>query len=233
MGPDDRACERMERVAMSVIVQDKDGAYRWVYEFNLFKNPTILLTVLKILLGIIAVGVVILLASMLPGLTRGTASGEDILEALRFGGLLMAFFFALTCVGYAVYAIMQGGKYCVVFTMDEHGIVHKQLPRQYKKAQVASALNVVAGIVAGNPGQVGLGITSNRDSLTSDFSAVTSVKGSRTLQVIKVNEPLAKNQVYVERDDYDFVFDYIVEHCPQARAKGSSSPRSPSLRPRQ
>lgn len=48
-----------------------------------------------------------------------------------------------------------------------------------------------------------------------------SIKGSRALQVIKVNEPLMKNQVYVEPSDYDFAFGYIVSHCPNAtKVKG-------------
>lgn len=203
---------------MSSIVQDKDGVYRWVYEFNLFTNPTILFTVLKILLGIVVVGIVIMLVGMVPDLARGYANGSDVVDTLRFGGIFILFFFVLTCVGYAVYAVMQGGKYCVVFTMDESGITHKQLPRQFEKAQVISALNVVAGIATGSPTQVGTGfITATRNSISSDFAAVRSVKGSKPLRVIKVNEPLAKNQVYVDADDYDFVFNYICDHCPNAK----------------
>ena len=58
------------------------------------------------------------------------------------------------------------------------------------------------------------------DSTSSDFANVRSVKGSRALRVIKVNEPLAKNQVYVEPADYDFVFGFIRDHCPNAHVRG-------------
>ncbi|MBQ9003147.1 MAG: hypothetical protein IJ087_14955 [Eggerthellaceae bacterium] len=136
-------------------------------------------------------------------------------------GLLALLFTGLTVAGYAVYAIMQGGKYCVVFTMDERGVTHKQLPRQFEKAQVLGVLNVPAGLAAGSPSQAAKGIlTATHDSTTSDFANVTSVKGSRSLRVIKVNEPLAKNQVYVEPEDYDFVLGYIRNHCPRANVKG-------------
>ncbi|MDO5118104.1 MAG: hypothetical protein Q4D34_06420 [Eggerthellaceae bacterium] len=206
---------------MSGIVQDENGVYRWVYEFNLYKNPTILFTVMKILVGIIVIGLVIMLAFMVPDLAKGYADSGDVAETLTFGGIFIALFIVLTVVGYLVYAIMQGGKYCVVFTMDEEGITHKQLPRQYKKAQIVGALNVLAGLAGGNVTQAGIGlITSTRDSISSEFASVRSVKGSRALRVIKVNEPLAKNQVYVEADDYDFVFGFIRDHCPNARIKG-------------
>jgi cytochrome bd-type quinol oxidase subunit 2 len=191
-----------------------------VYEFNLFTNPTILFTVLKVVLGILAVIVILMLAVMLPDLVRGYADSRDLAETLRFAGTFALFFTMLTCVGYAIYAAMQGGKYCVVFTMDEKGLLHKQMARQYRKAQLVGALDVVAGIVAGKPGVAGIGITSARDSLASDFGAVRGIRGSRRLRVIKLNEPLAKNQVYVEPGDYDFVLGYIVSHCPNAKVKG-------------
>jgi len=205
---------------VSNIIDDGKGTYHWVYEFNLLTNPTILVTVLKVMLGSVAVLAVLLLALLVPDLVRGYADAEDVFATLRLAGLIALLLVVLTCAGYALYALMQGGTYCVVFTMDANGITHRQLPKQYKKAQVLSALNVVAGLATGSPTQVGIGLTSDRDSISTDFQAVRSIKGSRLLRVIKVNEPLGKNQVYVEPQDYDFVFDYIVDHCPNAQAKG-------------
>jgi len=205
----------------SSIVVDADGVYRWVYEFTLYTNPTILFTVLKIILGIVVGGIVVMLLFMVPDLVNGYADTGDVVDSLRFGGNFILFFFVLTCIGYVIYALMQGGKYCVVFTMDEKGITHKQLPRQFEKAKVISALNVLAGAASGNLSQMGAGfITASRDSISSDFANVRSVRGSRMLRVIKVNELAAKNQVYVEPGDYDFVFGYIVAHCPNASVEG-------------
>ena len=207
---------------MGNIVKDEQGTYRWVYEFNLLTNPTILLTVLKLLIGIVVCLGVFMLLLLLPDLMRGSAGAGDVASTLRMTGLLALLFIALTTVGYALYAFMNGGKYCVVFTMDEQGVTHQQLPRQLEKAQEVGGLNVLAGLASGNFSQMGLGIlSSTHDSTTSTFASVTSIRGSRTLRVIKVNEPLAKNQVYVEPEDYDFVFNYIVDHCPNAtKVKG-------------
>jgi hypothetical protein len=37
------------------------------------------------------------------------------------------------------------------------------------------------------------------------------------LNTIKVNEPLSKNQVYVEKEDFDFVYNYILARCPMVK----------------
>lgn len=199
-----------------------DGSYRWVYEFNLWTNPTILLTVLKVfLIAIVCLGV-LMLVLLVPDLVQGYADDGDILGTVQLIAGMALLFLVLTAIGYVVYAAMQGGKYCVVFTMDENGIEHRQMPREYEKAQLVGALNVVAGLATGKPGQVGMGLaTASRNAMTSTFEFVRSIKGSRMLRVVKVNEPLAKNQVYVEPEDYDFVFGYIRAHCPNAtKVKG-------------
>ena len=205
----------------SSIVVDEDGVYRWVYEFNLFTNPTILLTIIKIFLGIIAALIVFGIVLLIPDLVQGYAGAEDVAGMFVSGGGIALLFIVLTIVGYVIYAFMNGGKYCVVFTMDDEGITHKQLPKEFKKAQVIGALNVIAGVASGNLSQTGLGIlTATHDTTSSNFASVRSVKGSRALRVIKVNESMAKNQVYVEPGDYDFVFGYIRDRCPNATVKG-------------
>ena len=164
----------------SSIVVDEDGVYRWAYEFNLFTNPTILLTVIKIFLGIIAALIVFGVVLIIPDLAQGYAGAEDVAGIFVSGGGIALLFIVLTIIGYAVYAFMNGGKYCVLFTMDNEGITHKQLPAQYKKAQVVSALNVIAGAASGNLSQAGRGmLTAAHDTPSSTFSYVRSVKGSR------------------------------------------------------
>ena len=206
---------------MSNILKDEQGVYRWVYEFNLWTNPTILFTVAKVFLIAFAVVMAFLLLLLVPDLVGGTLHSWEVEGTLHMGGIFLAVVAGLTLIGYVAYAVMQGGKYCAMFTMDENGIEHRQLPREFKKAQVVGALNVLAGLASGKPAQVGLGIdTATRNTMTSTFDSVRSVKGSRALRVIKVNEPFAKNQVYVSPEDYDFVFGYIRDHCPNARVRG-------------
>ena len=208
----------MER--QTAIVRGNDGTYRWAYEFNLYRNPTILLTIVKIFAIVIAA---LFALSLVMNMTNSWFWDDPLgetLETLKFGGILALVMLALSVVGYLVYAVMMGGKYCVMFEMNEQGVVHRQYDKQVEKAQVVSAINVLAGLATGNITQVGIGLNSAQSELSSDFSAVRSVRGNRALGVIKVNELLAKNQVYVDYYDYDFVFGYIRDHCPNAKIKG-------------
>lgn len=84
-----------------------DGKYRWVYEYPMLKNPTILLTTLTLFLlcGLAPVGILVLIA--LP----------------------------LTLISYGILAMNYGWTYIVLFEMDETGITHLQQPRQFPKTQ--------------------------------------------------------------------------------------------------
>lgn len=203
---------------MSSIMCDQQGTYRWAYEFNLWKNPTILITILKVLGGVfLALFVFIGIVNLFEGYT----SAEDMLANLRVAGIILLVMLGITLLGYAIYALMVGGSYCVVFTMNERGIEHRQLPEQFKKAQVMGGLSVLSGLASGNLSQMGLGLlTATNDARYSDFANVRSIQGLPRRGTIKVNEPLSKNQVYVDPEDYDFVFAYIRAHCPNATVKG-------------
>ena len=51
----------------------------------------------------------------------------------------------------------------------------------------------------------------------SDFDKVRRVKANRRQHLIKVNQTLERNQVYVTEEDFDFVLDFIRKHCPNAK----------------
>jgi hypothetical protein len=205
----------------SSIMLCQDGKYRWAYEFGLLRNPTILFLIWKIFSGIaLGLAIFMLVLAVIDNGGDVIATAGDLLES-DFIAILIGFLAMLgvTGLGYLVYALMNGGKYCVAFEMDDNGVTHRQMPSQVKKAEVVGMINVLAGIAAGNVSQVGIGLTSARSELSSDFSAVRSIDGNRRRCVIKVNEPFAKNQVYVEPADYDFVMGYITSRCPNAKVR--------------
>ena len=53
----------------------------------------------------------------------------------------------------------------------------------------------------------------------TDFSSVRKVKAYPRRGLIKVNQLLSHNQVYAEREDFDFVLDYIRSRCPDPKAE--------------
>lgn len=190
-----------------------DGKYRWVYELDMLKNPTLLLTLYKFFGIVILILMVILL---LIGLFS-----DDFLDALIIAGkisLFMAGFFAvLLPLGYLIVAAIYRGKYIVVFEMDEHGIEHRQLEAQVKKAQAMGWLTALVGAAGGRLTTMGAGILgATKTSSYSSFAVVHTVKPYRWRHMIKVNEPFCYNQVYVD-EDFDFVLDYIRKHCPKVK----------------
>lgn len=192
--------------------QYEDGKYRWVYEFKLFRNPTILFVIYKIFF-FIGVGEWVL--TTLFSLGSRNFFWDGFLENTKVFLILTACLLALATLGYVVYALIMGGKYCVVFEMDEEGVRHTQLDSQFGKAKVISMLTSVAGAAAGNPGAVGTGILAGaKNTMYSGFGIPAKVRAFPRRDTIKIDRALSHNQVYAEDADFDFVYKYIVSHLP-------------------
>ena len=119
----------------------EDGKYRWVYEMNMFRNPTILFTVAKVLGGVI-------LGLWLLGLILMLFEGDwdAMLGMTKVLCIVMGVMAVLTILGYLVVCWMYHGKYIVLFEMDEQGVKHIQLPRQFKRAQAMGIITALVGL---------------------------------------------------------------------------------------
>ncbi len=204
---------------MSNIIQDKKGKHRWVYEMSLYKNPTILLLVLKIFFWI-CVGIWVFMIIL--ELFDGYDTWEDIVNWTKYFGIFLIGWLAFCTLCYYIYALIMGGKFCVLFEMDDDGILFQQMKREVKKAELIGAITALVGLATGKPSTVGAGILSAaKTSAYSKFSDVSSIEVFRKRNLIKVNAPLNYNQVYVQEEDFDFVLDYIIKHIPpKAKVKG-------------
>jgi len=193
-----------------------DGAYRWVYEFDMIKNPTILITVWKVLLMSFAIVIFIMLFFTI--IEDGL---DDIPDLIGFFGgfvLIMLFMAALSAVAYFIVAMSYGLKYMVLFTMDENQIEHRQMKNQFDKAKAMGWLSAAAGLATGSIGRAAPGIlAATKTASTSVFGNVKKVKSDRRHNVIYVNETLEHNQIYVDDADFDFVRNYIIERCRNAK----------------
>ncbi|MCR4893011.1 MAG: hypothetical protein K5989_12625 [Lachnospiraceae bacterium] len=196
-----------------------DGKYRWVYEFPMLKNPTILLTLFKIF-GIICLCFITFLFIV-------EVFDDGFMDAvtgyLLDPGILIVpgILFVLILVGYFFLAAAYGWKYMVLFEMDENSVSHIQMPKQFQKGEALGWLSAMAGAFAGNYSAMGAGmLAASRNSMTSPFANVKKVIGKRWLHLIKVNLLLDHNQVYADEADYDFVWNFITSHCPNAKIKG-------------
>ncbi len=189
----------------------EDGVYRWVYELSMLRNPTILFTVFKIL-GIIYI--VTMPFILVPAIIN-LGFVDAIVECLPFL-LLVPVFIVIILISYLIVTLIHGGKYVVLFEMNEKGIKHIQDPKSFDKGKKIAAAAVVAGAARGNIA-AGLGqgtIIASHSSMTSHFDAVRKIKVIRRLNTIKLDAPFSHNQIYAADEDFDFVLNYIMERIP-------------------
>lgn len=185
-----------------------DGIYRWSYEFNMLTNPIILWTVLKIFF-LVLVGIWIIFGLFRIGDDGLTGAFIEEAKALTIPAIIL---FGLSVVSYFILACIYGWKYCVLFEMNEEGIKHIQMSKQFKKAEALGWLTAIAGTAAGSPGTVGTGLLSATKKMqVSEFSKVKKMKVLKMFHTIKLDSLFNHNQIYVESKDFEFVSEYIAK----------------------
>lgn len=193
------------------ILLGADGKYRWTYEMSLFKNPTIFILVWKIfffvILGIFAFIVI------LDAVDWGGFDTKRFLDSLKIMGWFLLGMTALVGVSYLIYAAVMGGKYIVEFEMDERGVNHRQIPAQAKKARRIGQAAIAAGIGTGRFSTAAASMSAQRTEMYSEFARVRKVRAFPRRNLIKVNERLGHNQIYVDGEDFAFVESFIRSHC--------------------
>ena len=181
--------------------------YYWPAEVDLFKNPYILFTLLKVLC--ISIGFVFLF-NVLIDLGNQDFFFQGFLRLLGIFALIAAGLCLLGTLSYVIYALILGKKYCVCFCMDEKGITHTQMDRQMEIAELTGAIVALAGTFAGKPGVAGAGILAGaRSSISTDFRKVKRLKSIPDHCTIRLDAPFSHNQIYTSPEDFDFVLEYI------------------------
>lgn len=195
-----------------------DGVYRWFYELDMLKNPTILFTVWKVLgLSILIVALLITVVLFFQGEYDSVTTVWTSLSVFK---IIIPIFFVLSIIAYLIVAAMFGWKYIVLFEMDDERVSHIPSPRQFKKAQALNWLTVMVGILGKNRGAVSAGMLAGaKGPSTSIFKDVEFLRVRRKRHTIHVDQLLDKNQVYAEDADFDFVEHFIRERCVKAKIR--------------
>ena len=98
--------------------------------------------------------------------------------------------------------------------MDEESVTHQQMNKEVKRTQVIAAINMM---VADDMGSAAL-LAAAHSPFITPYNNVRKIKTHRQRHLIKVDELLTKNRIYVEDpEDYEFVLHYITERCPKAK----------------
>ncbi|MBR0129821.1 MAG: hypothetical protein IJM08_00790 [Firmicutes bacterium] len=187
-----------------------DGSYRWVYEVNLFKDFFVLEILFKIFGGIIlGFGVFHFIVELF-----GDHQYNFVLQLM---GVLAGIFVVLILLGYFLYAAIMGGKYIVIYKMDDEGIFQQQQEKQAKKAEVIANLTVLAGLLSRNLTTTGIGLTSRRTSMYTTFEGTKKLTGVPSKGLVKLDCLMSHDRIYCEPEDYEFVWNYILPRCEGAK----------------
>jgi hypothetical protein len=190
---------------------DENGIYRWRHSVNLYRNPGILWLLCKVFSWIF-VGVIVF-EMCLDGFEFGLSFVKWHLVA--YAGMI-----AIVTVSYYVYALIQGGRYTWDFEMDEKGVNAVQAPDEMKRNKALGLAVAAMGVATGNATQMGVGATvASRNGMYSEFESVGTVKADRRHNTIHIRNGLFHNQIFADDEDFDFVLEYIVAHCPKATTR--------------
>lgn len=211
-----RASRQVSRQITDNIVLYSDGKMRWQYDLDLFRTPVVFWLVWRILAVICAVALAIV---FFVDCGKPDFFWQGFLQWLKILAIAIAGVTALCGLGYLVYAAMMGGKYSVIFEMDEKGINHIQTKSSAQKSRRIASATQIAGLAGGSPTTLGAGINASRTEMYTDFARVKRVIARPMFHLIKLSAPFNHNQVYVHKEDFAFVKDYIVAHCPSKKAK--------------
>ena len=192
-----------------------DGKYRWSYEVNLWRNPSILFDLLKAS-GVIMLGIWLLCVIIVP-LFDGHLRWHRVLDDSKGFLWVVLAFLVLCLIGYVISGIVSGGRYAAYFVMDEETITHQQMNKEVKRTQVIAAISMM---VDDDMGSAAI-LAAAHSPFMTPYRRVRKIKTHRRRHLIKVDELLTKNRIYVEDpEDYEFVLRYISERCPKAKRKG-------------
>ena len=192
----------------------EDGPFYWTYSQSLWSNPTILYTVLKVVL------ITVLILMLIIGGIGLMDDSFEVSEILIIGGGLAVGMTGLSLIGYAIFAAVSGGKYNMLFIMDEDCIMHAQMPKEAARGDTISDVAGVVGVLTGNLTLMGTSMAQyGRHTMTSAFSKVKSITQDRAHDVIKIRAGVEFNQIYANPAQYDFVLSYIASHCPNVRVE--------------
>ena len=123
----------------------------------------------------------------------------------------------LLALGYALLALLNGGKYDVEFTMDDKGVHHSHL---LQRGQNLTKTEMLVGAILQKPTLFGSGLLASRHTSSySEFRTIRRIVAQRQRQTIHLRSFLKRNQVYANDEQFDFVLDYLMRHCPKAKLK--------------
>ena len=197
------------------ITVDGNGNYRWTYKLDMIKVPVLRNIIMKIIFfSCLGVGAFIGLINLI--------QGEDLDVILTGAGIMAIVGLVILVITFVVYYIVisiHGRYYTVDHLMNEEGVEHIQSPEEDAQSDKMRKLVFVLELLDPDPAAMGLAMA-GQEHLISKYQDVKKVVAARRYGLIKVNNALQHNHIYAYPEQYEFVWNYITRHCPNAKTKG-------------
>ena len=203
-----------ETRATTRVYRDDEGVYHWVYDLNMFKNHSILWTLLKAMGIVMAILFLIFIAIAL----TSQSSSASVPVYLAIFGIIFVAAMVLSVACYFLVAAIYGGHYIAVYTMDDQSITQSQPTDQATKSSLIGLFAAASGAAAGKPGLVFAGLSQRgRVVVSTPFKDIKSLKILPALGEIRVHSFLTWYTIYVNPEDFEFAADYMESRCIKAR----------------
>lgn len=186
-----------------------DGKYRWTYDLNLLKNLSVFIDLIKVF-GVILAGMWLIV--VLVGIMKRGFEWDVFMMDTKMFFWIFVFIFFLCLISYLIVVRINRGYYHLMFIMDEKGITYRRMANTAKNGQ-----RIAAAAVIMDTDNAAAALAAIQYEWTTRYTKVRHVKTVRRHHLIKVNELLTRNRIYVEDPkDYEFVLNYLTEHCSTA-----------------
>jgi len=187
-----------------------DGKYRWIRERSYYKIPLLMIFIMKVVAVVIAV---IWLIYVLKNLgDEDFWKGSFYKTTGVFAGI-MAVTMILIVIGYMIYAKMKGGRYYMIFEMDEEGIRYIELQTSVDKDAAEALLEPLSDTE--DPDRADEALTVAASLAYSEFRKVKVVRAFPEWAVVRLKEKLISSEVFLSDDHYRFVLEFIVSHVSE------------------
>ena len=191
-----------------------EKCYQWACEVSLLTNMTTLLHLQKLMLWWgLGVGTIIAVLRIL-FMAHDTVAGALLTIPIAIMG-----FWALGLLGYVIYCFIRGGRFTAHYTLDKTNLHEDYVPRKVKKLPDPQSLSGFIEVVTSPGPGFGYAWATGESSTTMPLKRIRSIKARRWLGHIKVSLGWEHLYVFVSPADFDTIFTYLCEHCPQAKYK--------------
>ncbi len=196
------------------MIQDEKGIYHWIYEMDMKQDRSILRLILKIVLWcMIGILALIMILCLHDGMSLSAFMENAWIILLCLAVIIAICFFA-----YWLVSKMYGGRYVMLYDMDEEGIAFSQTYDEAEKTRLLAAFSSLAGAAVGNHGLAASGMAAaGNTGGYSRFAKVRRVTVKKNENRIDLYSPFLLNMIYIDPKDFDFVEEFICKRCTKAR----------------